>query len=160
MAASPEDFSKALTDATAGVRGQLTLVSERRVFPLRRATAAQYVAGRCVLVGDAAHVIHPLAGQGVNQGLQDAIALVTALTGRPRGESVGASAALRRYERERRIGNSVMAAMVNGLDAAFTGSGGVRAWLAREAMAQVSRHSLAREFFFTRAAAGRSLPRR
>lgn len=160
MACTPEQFSAALTDASAGVLGRMELQSERAGFPLRRLNAQRYVAERCALVGDAAHVIHPLAGQGVNQGLQDAAALAAALATRPARESVGARRALLRYERERRSGNAVMGTMVDGLDSLFTQGGDLRAWAAGEGMALVNRSAAAKRFFFTRAAAGRSLPRR
>ena len=160
MACTPQQFSAALTDASAGVLGRMELQSERAGFPLRRLNAQRYVAERCALVGDAAHVIHPLAGQGVNQGLQDAAALAAALATRPARESVGARRALLRYERERRSGNAVMGTMVDGLDSLFTQGGDLRAWAAGEGMALVNRSAAAKRFFFTRAAAGRSLPRR
>lgn len=160
MACTPQQFSAALTDASAGVLGHMELQSERAGFPLRRLNAHRYVAERCALVGDAAHVIHPLAGQGVNQGLQDAAALAAALATRPARESVGARRALLRYERERRSGNAVMGTMVDGLDSLFTQGGDLRAWAAREGMALVNRSAIAKRFFFRRAAAGRSLPRR
>ncbi len=160
LALTPEDFEAQLTAASAGVLGSLRLTSARAAFPLRRLAAQQYVAQRAVLVGDAAHVIHPLAGQGVNQGLEDAVALADALSQRPRRESVGATAALQRYARERRAGNALMAAMVDGLDRLFTGAGTLQAWAAQEGMALVGRNRLARQFLVTQAAAGRSWPRR
>ena len=62
--------------------GGLRLVTPPRSYPLRRIAARRVVAARIVLVGDAAHVIHPLAGQGLNLGLQDAKALAQAFAGR------------------------------------------------------------------------------
>lgn len=160
MSLPADAFGAAVTAASDGVLGDLVLRSERAAFPLRRLTASAYTAARCVLVGDAAHVIHPLAGQGVNQGLQDAAALAQALAQRPRGESVAAQQALRRYERARRSGNAVMAATVDGFDKVFTGGSGFTAWAAREGMALVNRSAAAKRFFFTQAAAGRSSLRR
>jgi 2-polyprenylphenol 6-hydroxylase len=159
-ALSPAQFGEALTEASAHALGTLELVSERAAFPLRRLAAARYVAPRVALVGDAAHVIHPLAGQGVNQGLLDAVALADALAARPARESVGALRALQRYERERRSGNALMGAMVDGFDHLFTDASALTAWFGREALALVGRSRPARRFFASRAAASRSSPRR
>ena len=74
-ALSVADFSKEITAASDGKLGKVTLVSERFTHPLTMRFAQEFVKGRMVLVGDAAHTIHPLAGQGVNLGLLDAAAL-------------------------------------------------------------------------------------
>jgi len=160
LSLSPQAFAIELTAASAGVLGELRLESERAAFPLRRLVAQRYVAPRVALVGDAAHVIHPLAGQGVNQGLEDAVSLAAALANRPARESPGALAALRRYERERRAGNGLVGGMVDGLDLLFTRPQGLTTWMAREGMALVARSPLARRFLVRQAAAGRSSPRR
>lgn len=160
LALTPDEFSAELTEASARVLGTLVLDGERAAFPLRRLHAGRYVSQRAALVGDAAHVIHPLAGQGVNQGFEDAAALAAALAGRPPRESVGAMQALRRYERERRAGNALMGSVVDGLDRLFTGSTSLVNWAARSGMAAVARSSFARRLLVTRAAAGRSSPRR
>jgi 2-octaprenylphenol hydroxylase len=154
------EFSAQLTQASAGVLGQLSLVSARAVFALRRMTANRFAGPRSALVGDAAHVIHPLAGQGVNEGMLDAQCLADELAQRPARESLGAERALQRYARQRRSGNAVTGAMMDGLDALFTGSGDLTRMAATAGMALVARSSLARRFFFTRAATGRSSPRR
>ena len=87
----------------------------RAAFPLRLRLAERFVHGRCVLAGDAAHVVHPLAGQGMNLGLRDVACLRRVLgDARMRGADIGAPHVLRRYERERR-GETVIAA--HGLDA-------------------------------------------
>jgi 2-polyprenylphenol 6-hydroxylase len=81
--------------------GVLSLISAVRSYPLRRLSAARLVAPRVALAGDAAHVIHPLAGQGLNLGLQDARALAAALKARGPVRDPGNFGLLRRYERER-----------------------------------------------------------
>ncbi len=160
LALAPDGFNAALTAASAGVLGELRLASERAAFPLRRLSASVYVRPRIALVGDAAHVIHPLAGQGVNQGIEDAAALAEALAARPSRESVGALAALLRYQRERRAGNALVGGLVDGLDRLFTRPPGLMSWVAREGMALVARSPLARRALVRQAAAGRSSPRR
>jgi ubiquinone biosynthesis UbiH/UbiF/VisC/COQ6 family hydroxylase len=159
LALEPQEFADALSDASAGVLGRLQLTSPRAAFPLRRLAAREYVRNRAALIGDAAHVIHPLAGQGVNQGLEDSVALADALAGRPARESPGALAALLRFQRERRMGNGLVAATVNSLDLLFTGAGQLRSWVAGTGMGLVAQSRTARRFL-VRQAAGRSLPRR
>jgi 2-octaprenyl-3-methyl-6-methoxy-1,4-benzoquinol hydroxylase/2-octaprenylphenol hydroxylase len=95
--------------------GQITAASARAAFPLRLRLAQRYVKGRCVLAGDAAHVVHPLAGQGMNLGLRDVACLRRVLReARERGSDLGAAHVLRRYERERRSESTLAA---RGLDA-------------------------------------------
>ncbi|MEO8315500.1 MAG: FAD-dependent monooxygenase [Pseudomonadota bacterium] len=159
LALTPAAFEAELTAASAHVLGALRLTSQRAAFPLRRLVAQEYVRQRVALVGDAAHVIHPLAGQGVNQGLEDAIALSEALAQRPARESPGALAALLRFQRERRAGNALVTATVDSLDLLFTGAGPLRAWVAAAGMGLVAQARPARSFL-VRQAAGRSLPRR
>ena len=100
----PEDFARRLTLASEHCCGDLVLVDPQRVaFPLRLQRATRYVHPGIALLGDAAHVIHPLAGQGVNLGLLDAGVLLDVLgDARSRGEPLGALGVLRRYERARK----------------------------------------------------------
>ena len=91
---SPQDFSTQLSESSVRCLGNVSLDSERKVFPLRGGVADAYVSDRVVLVGDAAHCVHPLAGQGLNLGLADVSFLLQMLAG---GDI--SRAALRRYER-------------------------------------------------------------
>tara|TARA_R110001583_G_scaffold39399_6_gene126255 strand:- start:13199 stop:14509 length:1311 start_codon:yes stop_codon:yes gene_type:complete len=77
---SPIDFSKELTAASDGKLGAVELISERFTHPLTMRLAQDFVKDRMVLIGDAAHTIHPLAGQGVNLGLLDAVSLAQTLS--------------------------------------------------------------------------------
>lgn len=104
----------ALQKASQDRFGALSLMGERAHFPLRRMLVDRMVEGRCVLLGDAAHVIHPLAGQGANLGLQDAASLTQVLS-----EGGIDSTALRRYERWRQSDNQVMARSMDLLKASF-----------------------------------------
>lgn len=121
-------FCAALTQALDGRLGAVTETGPRRRFPLGRQHADHYVQGRAVLLGDAAHVIHPLAGQGLNLGLADAQALVTALAEQT---DPGKPAPLARYARQRRADNARMIAVTDGLYRLFAtrhpAVGGLRA---------------------------------
>ena len=77
---TPTDFAKELTAASDGKLGDISLKSERFTYPLTMRLAQDFVKDRVVLIGDAAHTIHPLAGQGVKLGLLDAVALAETLT--------------------------------------------------------------------------------
>lgn len=102
-----EEFNALLTGASEARLGELRLIGGRAAFPLSLRHAKEYVRPGLALVGDAAHVIHPLAGQGVNLGFLDAAALYDALVdARNAGRGVGELRTLRRYERSRRGHNT------------------------------------------------------
>ncbi|MDA8390588.1 MAG: FAD-dependent monooxygenase [Gammaproteobacteria bacterium] len=119
LALPDESFNTALTDAWGSSPGSLCVVTQRESFPLAAGHASTYTGNRFALVGDAAHQVHPLAGQGVNLGFGDAETLAQALIA-CRGEDLGRSAALRRYERERKAVNVSMLIATHALHRAFT----------------------------------------
>ncbi|MCK8516580.1 UbiH/UbiF/VisC/COQ6 family ubiquinone biosynthesis hydroxylase [Methylonatrum kenyense] len=120
-------FLAALTDASEAVLGPIRETGPRHLFPLRSQQADSYVAPRFALVGDAAHVIHPLAGQGVNLGLLDAAALAQ-VVGEALQEGVdpGAYPQLRRYARWRRSDNLPVQWLMDGFHWLFSNSDPVR----------------------------------
>ncbi|MDP4529595.1 FAD-dependent monooxygenase [Alkalimonas delamerensis] len=98
-----EAFAKAVTAASQSVLGPLQLVSERQRIPLRMRYANQWVQGRVVLVADAAHSIHPLAGQGMNLGLMDVAALAELISEqREQQGAIDCPRLLARYQRWRK----------------------------------------------------------
>ncbi|WP_058558248.1 UbiH/UbiF/VisC/COQ6 family ubiquinone biosynthesis hydroxylase [Thiohalocapsa sp. ML1] len=100
--------------------GPILSIGPRAAFPLRLQYAKSYVRPRAALVGDAAHAIHPLAGQGVNLGFLDVAALVDALEhARSQQRDIGGLATLRRYERARRGDNLLMLAAMDAFKRAF-----------------------------------------
>jgi 2-polyprenylphenol 6-hydroxylase len=103
--------------------GELTLVTPQRGFKLRQLAAGRLVAPRVALAGDAAHVIHPLAGQGANLGLQDARVLAEVLGSREPGRDPGDLRLLRRYERARAEDILAMRTTVHGLFRLFDARG-------------------------------------
>jgi ubiquinone biosynthesis UbiH/UbiF/VisC/COQ6 family hydroxylase len=119
----PQSLSDEVAQAAHGALGALTLASSARSFPLRRLSARRLVAQRVALVGDAAHVIHPLAGQGLNLGLQDARALAQTITNREPRRDPGDYRLLRRYERQRAEPILAMDAVVSGLFALYGARG-------------------------------------
>jgi 2-octaprenyl-3-methyl-6-methoxy-1,4-benzoquinol hydroxylase len=108
--ADPAEFELALATAFGGELGAFHLQSARAAFPLRRQLADTHVAGRVLLLGDAAHVVHPLAGQGVNLGLRDVAALREHVrAAKARGGDIASPSRLARWARERRSENAVNA---------------------------------------------------
>ncbi len=101
MALDPEALEQALMAATGGAAGTLKLGSERAAWPLAMARAGEVAGEGWVLLGDAAHVVHPLAGQGLNLGLGDVASLARVLRDREAWRSLGDAKLLRRYARER-----------------------------------------------------------
>ncbi|HYY62206.1 MAG TPA: FAD-dependent monooxygenase, partial [Burkholderiales bacterium] len=121
----PEALAAEVAQASHATLGALTLASPVRSFPLRRLAARRLVAPRVALVGDAGHVIHPLAGQGLNLGLQDARVLAQVLNEREPGRDAGDYRLLRRYERRRAEPIAAMDAVVSGLFALYGAKGGL-----------------------------------
>lgn len=124
-----EDLCRTVESAAGGVLGELAMVTPPRSFPLRRLAAGRLVAPRIALVGDAGHVIHPLAGQGLNLGLQDARALAAVLASREPLRDPGELRLLRRYERGRAEPILAMDTMVDSLFRLFGAHGGFAAGL-------------------------------
>jgi 2-octaprenylphenol hydroxylase len=113
-------LSAMLTEASDRVLGDLTASGERGTFPLRAQYAARYVAPGIALIGDAAHSIHPLAGQGANLGISDAAELARIIgEAIEEGEHPGDLPVLRRYERARKGANSTMLYFVDSLNRLF-----------------------------------------
>ncbi|AQK61732.1 uncharacterized isoform X1 [Zea mays] len=97
------------------------VVSERMAFPLSLMHSHDYVSKRLALVGDAAHTVHPLAGQGVNLGFGDAAALAKVIAeGVSVGSDVGDLTLLQRYEKERKAANVAMAAVLDGFQKMYS----------------------------------------
>lgn len=115
LALAPDSLCREVAAASGEALGELQLLQPARAFPLRRLAAQRMAAPRVALAGDAAHVIHPLAGQGANLGLQDARRLAEVLAGREPGRDPGDLRLLRRYERARAGDVLAMDATVHGL---------------------------------------------
>jgi 2-polyprenylphenol 6-hydroxylase len=152
LGASPTDFAAELDRASDGALGTTRLVSERASFPLRRLAAHHYVAQRVALIGDAAHVVHPLAGQGVNLGLLDAAALAQLLLdARREREDPGALRVLRQYERWRKSEVAFMSTAIDGFDRFLAHGRGPLSKLAQRGLGLVNRSQELKRFFIGRA---------
>ena len=122
LALDPAAFERELAAATGTEAGTLSLASERAAWPLVVGGADAWSGSGWVLVGDAAHVVHPLAGQGLNLGLADVAALTAVLAGREPWRALGDERLLRRYERQRAAPTWAMRQMTDGLLRLFAAS--------------------------------------
>lgn len=120
QALNEDEFKKSLCIASDNTLGEIQSCSERAIFPLRFFAADNYIKPNLALVGDAAHTVHPLAGQGVNLGLADAAALAqTIIEAHQQAKAINAMSVLRQYERWRKADNLAMMVAVDGFKNLF-----------------------------------------
>lgn len=110
MAMNDDDFLDALRPAFGSFLGQISLTGARFSYPLGLTLANSFIADHTALIGDAAHGVHPIAGQGLNAGLRDVAALAEVLeSARARGEDIGGTQTLARYQTWRRFDTATLA---------------------------------------------------
>jgi 2-octaprenyl-6-methoxyphenol hydroxylase len=121
LALDEADFMQELGRRFGDYLGALALEGPRWSHPLSLLHAERYAAPRLALVGDAAHVIHPIAGQGLNLGIRDVAVLAELIVDARRlGLDIGGALLLERYERWRRFDNVMLAAVTDGLNRLFS----------------------------------------
>ncbi len=141
-----DELGKTLSEITDRVLGSLEVAGPRGTFPLAAQHAEHYVRHGIALIGDAAHTIHPLAGQGANLGFADAEALACAIDeAMVRGEHPADRPALRRYERARRGANATMMHFMTGLNRLFASDSAVLGELRRAGMGLFNRSGPVRD---------------
>ncbi|MDQ0471083.1 ubiquinone biosynthesis hydroxylase [Labrys wisconsinensis] len=133
--------------------GEIKVAGPRKALPLAMRIARSFVADRLALVGDAAHVIHPIAGQGLNLGVRDVAALAECVIDQARlGLDVGAPAVLERYQRWRRFDTVTMGVATDGLNRLFSNENAPLRFLRDVGLGLVDRLPAAKRFFIREAA--------
>ncbi len=152
VAMDPEEFMEELTAASDGVLGRVISAARRYAFPLRMQHADTYITRRAALVGDAAHTVHPLAGQGVNLGLLDAATLAeVVIDAVSNGADPGDRGVLRRYERWRKGENLAAAHGIDAIGRLFRQQGPVVRMIRRAGVAMVDGAPLVKKEIVRRA---------
>ena len=142
LALSGEELAQNVYAQSQAVLGDLTQVGKTQSFSLNQQTASQFIAGRLVIVGDAAHQIHPMAGQGVNLGFRDVMELTSMATNLHAMQDVGDIMFLRQYERARKADIVMMNSLTSGLDGLYANESSMlkkaRQWGLRQLNDQVA----------------------
>ena len=121
MTMDDTNFLDALHPAFGDFLGRISLMGKRFSYPLGLTLANRFIADRIALIGDAAHGVHPIAGQGLNAGLRDIAALVDVLSNaKMRGEDIGSTSVLIRYEKWRRFDTATLAAATDTFNKLFS----------------------------------------
>ncbi len=148
----PRALAAEIEKRIGGLLGPVTVIAPAASYPLGYHHASTYEAERLVLIGDAAHGIHPIAGQGLNMGLRDVAALAEVLVDSARlGLDLGAPAVTARYSAWRRLDNSMVGAVTDGLNRLFAVPGRVPAAARRFGLAAVERVPLLKRRFMAEA---------
>jgi 2-octaprenylphenol hydroxylase len=135
VALGDDEFSGSVTEASGGILGTLAPTTPRAAFPLRLLHARRYATERVALIGDAAHTVHPLAGQGINLAFLDAAALVdVAGQAVAAGDDPGEARALGRYERWRKAEAIPAIALLDGIKRIFFGGNALQSRARRGAI--------------------------
>ena len=146
-----EAFCAALSEAFEYRLGSVLSAAPRAAFPLQQRHAERYAAPGLVLLGDAAHVVHPLAGQGVNLGVRDVMALVPALRAGLRQGTLGDPDQFAAYERHRRRDNALMLRAFSALKRGFAPASGPAAWLRQQGLGFLDHQPTLRRRFMAQA---------
>ncbi|MCY7387181.1 MAG: FAD-dependent monooxygenase [Burkholderiales bacterium] len=133
------DFCRAVESAGHNVLGKLTLASPVARFPLARVIADHWCAPGLALMGDAAHAVHPLAGQGVNLGFADARTLCETLRNRSRFSAAGDMLVLRKYERARREATLALSELTDKLRALYMSNAKAASWVRNDGLSLLNR---------------------
>lgn len=149
---SDEEFEMALAARFPDRYGDIKLLAPRVSYPLGLVHASQYIGARMALVADAAHGIHPIAGQGLNLGFRDVAELANLLTAaHENGADLGAQTLLQTYQRRRRPDNMAMVAVTDGLNRLFSNNIPPVRFLRRAGLRGVSKIKSAKRFFMKQA---------
>ena len=153
VALSDEDFHGELERRFGLHLGEIEAVGPRRAHPLGLSVARAFIADRLALVGDAAHVIHPIAGQGLNMGLKDVAALAEVIVDAARlGLDPGSLAVLERYQRWRRFDTMAMGVATDALNRLFSNRSDVLRFTRDVGLGLVDRLPALKHFFIREAA--------
>lgn len=136
-----EELTKRVQAQTDEVLGWLKPVSETVSFELQQVTAKQLIANRTVFIGDAAHQVHPMAGQGANLGFRDVISLSKIIADSHQLQDIGEVGFLRRFERERKADVLSMNTLTSGLDSWFSYESAMLKKLSKFGMVQLNKYS-------------------
>ncbi len=145
-------FNAALTARFPDWYGRVMLHGKRFAYPLGLVHAHNYIGPRMALVAEAAHAMHPIAGQGLNMGFRDIAALATLIGGAmERGDDIGGDVLLQAYQRERRFDNMAMAGATDGLNRLFSNGLPVMGLARRAGLKAVANWPRAKKFFMSQA---------
>ena len=152
MDLTEKEFMAALAVRVPARYGSIRMLTPRATYPLSLIHAGSYIAERTALIADAAHGIHPIAGQGLNLGFRDIAALSDLLAAAyAAGQDIGGPAVLEAYERARRFDNMTMVAVTDGLVRLFSNKIPGVGLLRKAGLTAVSRLPAAKQFFMRRA---------